>query len=212
MSVSPAFFSLPPNLKLFLASASPRRRELLASLGIPFEILFSSQNEPKPFAHEAAHDFALRAAQAKVKAALMDLGKAITQDFLILAADTLVCLDGEILGKPQSQEHAFQILKKLAGKKHQVITGCQLLWQENFNIREEAFFVSSDVFFYSWPDSILKSYASSEEVADKAGAYAIQGKGAFLIRSIQGSWTNIVGLPLAELLEKMHHLGLLRLI
>ena len=118
----------------------------MESVGIPFELLFCSENEPKPYPSEDARQFALRAAFAKAKSGLNKLADTYTNDFLIIAADTLVSFGGEILGKPDSKDDAFQILKKLSGKKHQVITACQLLWRRDSSIHKEAFAVSSDVF------------------------------------------------------------------
>ena len=116
---------------------------------------------------------------------------------LVIAADTIVVLRGRILGKPRDSEHALDMLRKLAGKKHTVITGCALLKAG----ASRSFTVQSHVVMWKCPDDLLRAYAESGEPLDKAGAYAVQGMGAFLVQRIIGSWSNVVGLPLAELVQ-----------
>ena len=119
----------------------------------------------------------------------------LLDDCVIVAADTVVALEGTIFGKPQTPEQAFAFLQTLAGKTHEVITGCAIIYRGETT----AFFTTTAVTFWNCPTPLLLAYAATDEVMDKAGAYAIQGNGAFLVETIDGSFTNVVGLPVAEL-------------
>lgn len=118
---------------------------------------------------------------------------------LIIAADTIVVLRSAILGKPRDPDHALSMLRRLAGKTHTVITGCALLSTET----SRSFAVRSRVSMWRCPESLLQAYARSGEPSDKAGAYAVQGMGACLVQGITGSWSNVVGLPVAELVQAL---------
>lgn len=120
---------------------------------------------------------------------------------LVVAADTIVVLHERILGKPRDSSDAFAMLRELSGKKHSVITGCALLALDASHCR--SFAASSDVVMWQCPEPLLRAYAYSGEPLDKAGAYAVQGAGAFLVKSLEGSWSNVVGLPLAELVQEL---------
>jgi septum formation protein len=178
-----------PNIgNVVLASASPRRRELLASLGLEFTVLVPAIEETaKP--NESPRAFAERLAEEKAAAVSADPGTTI------IAADTIVVLDGNILGKPSDEAHATEMLSNLSGKPHEVITGVC--------IRNEAasrvFSVSTAVVFRTLTQAEIADYVSSGCPMDKAGAYAIQGGAAHMVRAINGSYTNVVGLPLCEL-------------
>ena len=202
-------FSLESGRHLYLASASPRRRELLESIALPFSIIRPKDAEPDPLVDEDPLSYAERAASAKGKAAISELAPKENERFLLLAADTIVCIDGEILGKPANPANAFHMLRKLAGRSHKVVSSVHLAWNRGSSLMQCAFTEVTEVSFLPWPDKILKAYAQSEETLDKAGAYAIQGQGAFLAKSINGSWTNVVGLPLSALVKKLLSLGLL---
>lgn len=188
------FHTLQP---LVLASGSPRRQELLTSIGIPFSVRVPSSEET-PRLGEAPEDYALRAARGKAMDVSTEMGK-IAGQAAILAADTIVVLNGRILGKPKDNDEALKMLRALSGVKHTVITGCCLL----AGSLEDSFYVESTVHMWQAPDELLVAYASSDEPLDKAGGYAIQGSIGFLVRSIQGSWSNVVGLPLAEVVQKL---------
>ncbi len=194
----PLFNTIAP---LVLASGSPRRQELLSSVGLNYEV-HVSPSEAEPLPGEFPPDYACRAAEGKAKAVLHALGGAFTQG-AVLAADTIVVLDNEILGKPKSHAHALTMLQKLAGRTHTVITACCLLVCRNGSLREERFYLQSNVSMWDAPEKLLKAYAYSDEPMDKAGAYAVQGSGGFLARAIEGSWSNVVGLPLGEVLEAL---------
>lgn len=179
-------------LTIYLASASPRRRSLLASLGLPFVLLPSSDEEPAPLPGEAPERFAKRAARAKVANLPAD------SSGLFLAADTIVVRDAVIFGKPANEAEALAMLKTLNGETHYAITGVYCRYPAENGVGEASFCGKTAVRFARWPESVLAAYAASDEPLDKAGAYAIQEVGSFLIESIEGSWTNVVGLPLEE--------------
>ncbi len=208
-AANPAIFEA--RLPLVLASASPRRRDLLASVGLAFEIL-AVDGEPQPDAGEAPEAYAMRAARAKAEAAATLRPKAV-----VLAADTVVVLDEDdihedespvscesILGKPADESEAMMMLARLAGNTHRVVTGCCLVMPG----REPAeFFAQTEVEMDPQPLAALMAYVATGEPMGKAGAYAIQGRGAFLVRGVSGSYTNVVGLPLAMVLDRLQALG-----
>lgn len=191
-------FRLRAGLRLVLASASPRRRGFLEEWGLPFDIRPSDADEPAPAPGEApdAHARRLAALKARNVAGLLPRGSGET---LILAADTVVALDGRIFGKPADADDALAMLRALSGREHAVSSGvCLIHLAEDGTARETAFSETSRVRFEDWPDAVLRAYAATGESLDKAGAYAVQGVGAFLIGEIRGSWSNVVGLPAAS--------------
>ncbi|PIE03263.1 MAG: septum formation protein Maf [Acidobacteria bacterium] len=180
---------------LVLASSSPRRQMLLSTLGIIFSVIPSTSKEPLPKRDEAPLGYARRAALFKAQ----DVAQK-NPSKVILAADTIVVFDNQILGKPKDHEQAFAMLKQLNGHTHEVITGCCLLPPEK---KPYLFHTLSRVTFANWPKHILTAYASTEEPMDKAGAYALQGAGSFLVRAVERSHSNIIGLPLTETVEAL---------
>ena len=171
-----------------LASASPRRSELLASLGLEFTVRVPAIKEvanpgetPRAFAERLAAEKA-----AAVPAALGDI---------IIAADTIVVLDGRILGKPRNEDHAVEMLSNLSGKIHEVITGVCI----RNKAASRVFSLSTEVVFRELTQTEIADYVASGCPMDKAGAYAIQGGAAHMVCAINGSYTNVVGLPLSEL-------------
>ncbi|WP_372807427.1 nucleoside triphosphate pyrophosphatase [Pontiella sp.] len=182
-----------PNIgKLILASASPRRRELLASLGLDFTVQVPQIDET-PHPDEAPRRFAER--MAAEKASAIDA----SPDTVLIAADTIVVQGNSILGKPKNEQHACAMLSHLSGQKHEVITGVCV----KRNDRTEIFSVSTEVVFRELGAGEIDRYVATGCPMDKAGAYAIQGGAAHMVRSICGSYTNIVGLPLCELHEAL---------
>lgn len=176
---------------IILASGSPRRRAFFEQLGIPFEVILAADAEPSPIRGEQPEVYARRAAEAKARAvAAQHPGR------LVIAADTVVALDDEILGKPVSKADALNMLRRLAGRTHTVASGCCVVLPAGVR---ETFHALTRVTMWDCPDDALVAYVRTGEPADKAGAYGIQGIGSFLVRSIEGSWTNVVGLPVAEL-------------
>jgi len=173
--------------RVILASASPRRRELLRFICPDFDVVPSGADErldeaPSP---EAAARLALRKARAVAKHA----GQGI-----VLAADTLVVVDGLALGKPSDAEDARAMLRRLSGRRHHVITGVAVI--DATGLRERSGAVVSQVFMRELGAAEIEAYVASGEPDDKAGAYAIQGLGGRLVAALLGSYTNVVGLPL----------------
>lgn len=184
---------------LILASASPRRQELLESLGIPLEIL-PSQVDEECLPGESADAHVLRLARAKgAQIAPKRPGQ------WVLAADTVVEVDGIILGKPRDAQEAEGMLGMLSGKEHRVTTGYCLMRSSPFSCKERV--VTSRVQFKDLSVEEIRWYVETGEPFDKAGGYAIQGRAAFMVKEIQGSYTNVVGLPLCEVVEDLRALG-----
>ncbi|WP_136083151.1 Maf family nucleotide pyrophosphatase [Pontiella desulfatans] len=182
-----------PNLEtLVLASASPRRRELLSSLGVEFSVEVPRIDETAR-AGEPPRAFAERLAAEKAGAIAAPAGT------VLVAADTIVVHEGRILGKPEDDAHAFEMLSGLSGKAHEVVTGVCVKRDE----RTELFSVATEVFFRELEPCEIKAYIATGCPMDKAGAYAIQGGAAHMVRAINGSYTNVVGLPLCELHETL---------
>lgn len=196
------------DVPFILASASPRRKDLLASLGLEFQTVAKGEAEPEPFDGESPRDFAIRSARAKGLACANrpECG----QFSVILAADTVVSMRGKIFGKPENPEHALAMLACLNGQTHQVFTAFYLNYFGDGRRCSYAQCERTDVTFANWSQEILANYAHSPEPADKAGSYAIQGYGAFLVKKISGSWTNVVGLPLEELVAALLKFNLIR--
>lgn len=187
-------------MKLILASSSPRRAEILRDAGIPFSVLSSAVDETL-LPGETAGDLVSRLAAAKADlVAARAVGPAI-----IIAADTVVALDGMILGKPRTSHDARQMLEKLSGRTHSVITGVALVRLPDVERRE--FTEITQVHFTALSEDEIVSYLSSGEPFDKAGAYAIQGIAGRFIPRIDGCYFNVVGLPLAHLCRELASLG-----
>lgn len=186
-------FKLKAGLSLVLASTSPRREELLASSGLPFIIRAPAILEPEPEKDETPAAYTAKMAAAKGRAASpLFPGKNV----VIVAADTAVAIDDLVLGKPRDAAEAQKMLKTLNGRVHAVYTS---VWLRPPN-EEIVFTEKSSVRFGHWPQTALAAYVATGEPLDKAGAYAVQGVGSFLVEAIEGSWTNVKGLPLSRLL------------
>lgn len=171
--------------KIILASASPRRRELLENLGLDFDIRIPEIDE-RPLPGEQPREHVERLAAEKAAAVFMD--------GVTIAADTIVVLGDQILGKPTHAAHAREMLRALSANKHEVITGVCIRDTEHILV----FSVLTKVVFRKLSDKEVEVYIESGEPMDKAGAYAIQGRAASFVQTIEGSYTNIVGLPLCE--------------
>lgn len=190
--------------KLLLASASPRRADILRAAGIAFEIVSSSFEEPAAAAdeHPRPAEFVMRLARAKAAHAAWDESTHGPTP-LVLAADTIVWHDGHILGKPCDEADARDMLLRLRGRSHQVFTGICLRRGEEYHVAHE----TTTVHFSPVSDAWVEAYASSGEPLDKAGAYAAQGRGAFLVSGISGDFWNVVGLPVATLGRLLETVG-----
>ena len=182
-------------LPLYLASASPRRRELLEGLGLEFRIEPAAVDE-RALPGEAPRDHVVRLAASKAAAVATAL-RSRGIEALVLAADTIVTIDGMILGKPRDADDALSMLRRLAGRRHEVITACRLVRGDDGRVA--AAIAVSGVRFNTWSDSLARWYVKTGEPLDKAGAYGIQGRGVLLSQGIEGSWSNVVGLPLESL-------------
>jgi septum formation protein len=176
------------NPRIVLASASPRRKYLLEELGLPF-IVAPSRVDESSIPYVSHREFAIKAALLKAQ----DVA-GYYRDSLVIGADTIVCLDKEILGKPGNIEEAHDMLVQLRGRSHVVITGVAVVSTASHNIMVDA--VKTVVFFKRFRNCTLESYLKSGESLDKAGAYGIQGIGECLIHHIEGDYFNVVGLPL----------------
>jgi len=188
-------------LSLYLASGSPRRRELLTQLGLRFERL-STQVEEKKRPDEAAEAYVRRLAMEKALA-----GVAVAeQDLPVLGADTIVVLNNEVLEKPLDEAGAAAMLAKLSGQTHQVMTAVALADRQ----QQLACLVTTDVTFRLLSKDDIATYIASGEPMDKAGAYGIQGLGGNFVRKINGSYHAVVGLPLVETAELLSQFQALR--
>jgi len=184
---------------LYLASGSPRRRELLRQIGVQFTVLATEIDET-PLADEAPRDYVERLALGKALA-----GHALlTAPGVVMGADTAVILDGRILGKPRDELDALAMLAALSGREHEVLTAVALVDSE----RREVTSVSSFVRFRPIAPAEASAYWASGEPRDKAGSYAIQGLAAIFVKSLQGSYSAVVGLPLCESAQLLEDFGI----
>ncbi len=180
---------------LILASGSPRRQRFLANLGLEFTVVVTGVDESHRQG-ELPGEFVCRLAAAKAEAVARRRPEA-----WVVGADTVVVLAGEILGKPADSGEALAMLKRLAGRSHEVWTGVSVQrWQERC---QRTFAVRTGVAFAEASESVLAAYVATGEPLDKAGAYGIQDLGVFLVSTLDGSYSNVVGLPLPELLGQL---------
>lgn len=230
--------------RIILASASPRRKELLAQIGLEFEVMPSEVEEnpestlPQDIVIElskqkardvwgkiAEDDMSVTTGDAGAGAGDTDAGAEDSQadsrmdgqvkdesgcqvsgreDSLVISADTVVAIEGEILGKPKDEEDAARMLGLLSGKEHQVYTGVTMIWINEEGKQEEySFYVCTGVLMYRMNRAEIMEYVCSGEPMDKAGAYAVQGRAAAYIKSIRGEYSNVVGLPVGRLYQEM---------
>lgn len=202
MAHSELFANLP---RLVLASASPRRAALLSQIGLTFEVRPSDVEEPL---------LSGSAAEVTQKLALLKADAVARQyaDAIIIGADTLVSLEGELLGKPTDDAHAREMLMRLSGTCHEVVTGVALIvanssrrrgLQPRTVSREIVWTETTNVYFREVHSTEIAAYIASGEASDKAGAYGIQGRGAAFVKRVEGCYFNVVGLPLASLVEQL---------
>ena len=189
---------------LYLASGSPRRRELLTQIGVPFTPVSAAIDET-PLAAEPAIAYVERLAREKAAAGLAVLrGAGVSGPLAVLGADTAVVLDGQILGKPLHRADALAMLAALSGREHQVLTAVALTDGE----RCLSVNVSSLVSLRTISPREAEAYWASGEPQDKAGSYAIQGLAAIFVKGLQGSYSAVVGLPLSETAELLDHFAI----
>jgi septum formation protein len=207
----------PPGMKalkptIYLASRSPRRRELLKQIGVPFQ-LFQLREEPargpdideSPTPGESPGAYVIRIARTKAEvAAHYMLRRSLSQRWPVLAADTTVVCESRIIGKPDNADDAARILKELSGKQHEVVTAVAVA----FGDRVETALSESKVWFRNLSAEEIRRYVAVGESLDKAGAYAIQGRAAGFVTRIEGSYSGIMGLPLSETAELLAKAGI----
>ncbi|WP_338750433.1 Maf family protein [Bacillus sp. FJAT-52991] len=183
---------------IILASSSPRRKELLQQIGLPFTVIVSDVDETisHPMSsEETVMQLASRKACAVAKHHEKDV---------VIGADTIVVLDGEILGKPKDRSDAKRMLSKLSGREHSVYTGVAIVKEK----KQHAFYEKTNVTFWELSDEEVDTYLNSGEPFDKAGAYGIQGRGAVFVKKIDGDYFSVVGLPVASLYRQLQRLDL----
>jgi septum formation protein len=183
---------------IYLASASPRRQELLRQIGVPFQVIAANVDESVR-AGEAAQEYVARLASAKAHA-----GWQSKRDAPVLAADTTVIVDGAILGKPAGRQEAMDMLLRLSGRTHQVLTAVALRYEQGTQSRTS----HSLVTFRRIDSAEAAAYWDTGEPRDKAGAYAIQGRAAVFIAELRGSYSGVMGLPLFETAELLQAAGI----
>jgi septum formation protein len=189
---------------LVLASASPRRSQLLGQAGVPFEILPSDVEElDQP--HEQPHELAVRLASEKALAVAYQLGEAPPR--WVLGADTIVVRDTAVLGKPVDAAEAVELLGSLVGRRHRVITGFAVINSALLDLHTD--WIASEVEMRPAEQPEIEAYVATGEPMDKAGAYALQGKGRRFVQSVEGSESNVIGLPVDQTLALLRKVGAL---
>ncbi len=194
--------------RIYLASRSPRRRDLLKQIGVPFELLLLREDlrrgadvDETPLSEESPGVYVLRVAATKANMAVRQIAQRGLPQKPALAADTTVVFDGMVLGKPEDADHAARMLRALSGREHQVLTAVAVALRD----RVETQISVSSVWFRELSEADIRRYCATGEPLDKAGAYGIQGRAGAFVTRIAGSYSGIMGLPLvetAELLER----------
>ena len=204
-------------MKIVLASGSPRRRELLTGLGLDYTVLVSgveehvTEREPD----RVVEELSAQKAQDVLQKLLSAVSRQEVQtwdgreDILVIGADTIVALDGQILGKPTSMKDAAEMLGWLSDRKHQVYTGVTLYHHSRGKTHRHTFHECTQVRFYPMTEEEISWYISTGEPMDKAGAYGIQGLGSRFVKAIEGDYSNVVGLPVARLYQELKAMQIL---
>ena len=223
------------NKKIILASASPRRRELLTQIGLTFEVVVSeteekiTSTEPAKVVEELSSQKAEAVWEKLTSTAVSQVldtnaerpdevsgagsaeqncDESTMADTIVLGADTVVACDGKILGKPVDAENAVAMLTMLQGRAHEVYTGVTILYGENGEKKTKTFHEKTNVHFCPMTEAQIREYVATGDPMDKAGAYGIQGFCARYIRGIEGDYNNVVGLPAGRVYQELHGLGL----
>ncbi len=197
--------------RVYLASRSLRRRELLKQIGVNFELLLLRETPPRgvdidetPLPDESPTDYACRIAKAKAEAGWMQLIQRRVPLLPVLAADTVVSLKGQIFGKPENSTHAEEMLSALSGQTHEVLTAVAMIELDRVRVHLS----TSTVQFRDISKREIRAYLAVNEAHDKAGAYAIQGMAAVFVAKISGSYSGIMGLPLFETARLLEEFGM----
>ncbi len=189
--------------KIILASASPRRKEIMEMAGLDFDVAVSDCEEH--VSYNGPEDMVKKLSHRKAGAVADMLVNKEGEEYLVIGSDTIVYFDGEILGKPKDEEEAFRMLKSMAGKTHVVYTGVTVI--ETPSMQKETFCEQTTVEFYEVSEEEIKEYIRTKEPLDKAGSYGVQGRGAFLVKRIEGDYYTVVGLPIAHLLRVLRKMN-----
>ena len=200
--------------QIVLGSASPRRRELLQQIGLPFTIITSDCEEVITSTVRAEVVQELSLIKAKDVFSKVGNGAYAAMDrekVLVIGADTIVTLEGEILGKPYSKENAISMLNHLQGKIHQVYTSVSFIWEQNGELQTHTFYEATDVEVLPMTEEEIAYYVSLNTCMDKAGAYGIQNEFACFVKGIRGDYNNVVGLPVGRVYQELKQLSLLKL-
>ncbi|MBS4960435.1 MAG: septum formation protein Maf [Clostridiales bacterium] len=185
--------------RIYLASSSPRRKELLEMAGIPFEVIKNDIDERIDPSTPLTH-WAQKVAEKKAVNAISK----VSSPSIVVSADTIVVLDGRLLQKPKNKTEAIEMLTFLSGQTHTVYTGVAILYKKTDGTYESDLFTcTTDVTMYQLSRRLIEQYVSTGEPVDKAGAYGIQQKGSCLVRSIHGDYFTVVGLPIGEVCRKL---------
>lgn len=189
--------------EFILASASPRRKELLAQIGIKFRTCTSKKEEE--FLKNLPEGIVKDLSYTKAR----DVYERGNRDNIVIGADTIVVANEQVLGKPKDEKEAFDMIKLLQGGIHHVYTGVTIIWQQNNNTHVSSFYAVTEVEVYYMNDDEIRNYVATSEPYDKAGGYAIQGYFARYVKGINGDYNNVVGLPIGKLYQVLNSLNLL---
>ena len=194
--------------KIILASALPRRRELLAQIGMEFEVITSSSDEA--ITKEIPCEIVMELAEGKA-CEVYDkvVGDSDSREIVVIGEDTIVVHNGRIMGKPVDEADAVAMLTELCGDVHQVYTGVALFWNEDGQRCSHSFYECTDVYVSAASDEEIKAYVATKDPMDKAGAYGIQGQFAAFVKKIDGDYNNVVGLPVCRVYQELKVYGLL---
>ncbi len=193
--------------KFFLASTSPRRRDILEQIGIDFEVVDSNVDEDMPDGC-LPKEYVKLLAEKKAKAVFENVSKNEDGNVIVIGADTVVVYDSEILGKPEDKKDAFKTLRALQGNKHSVYTGISIFYKKDDQTICKTDFDKTDVYMMNLSDSEILKYIESGEPMDKAGSYAIQEKGSLFIDKIEGDFYTVVGLSPSKLYKMFNDMGI----
>lgn len=188
---------------MYLASQSPRRKELLQQLGL-HSIVMPSNVDESPHMDESVEDYVMRLAREKAEVCLQYLKDQGHELLPIVAADTTVCVDGVILGKPENEQEAYSMLKSLSGRWHEVHTAVAVATEQDTQVALS----TTHVEMMALSDADIMAYIASGEPRDKAGAYGIQGLAGIFIKSIEGSYSGVMGLPVFETAQLLRNAGI----
>ncbi len=186
-----------------LASASPRRKELLSQIGIKFHTCTSKKGEEvlRNLPENIVKDLSYTKAR--------DVYERGNRDAVVIGADTIVVANEQVLGKPKDEKEAYEMIKMLQGDIHHVYTGVSIIWEQNNNTHVSSFYAVTEVELYYMNDDEIRNYIATTEPYDKAGGYAIQGYFARYVKGIKGDYNNVVGLPIGKLYQVLNSLNLL---